>query len=628
MQSLNLVSRRFGATALSLLMLGSGTVPALAQGPIEGNAVLSPVVAATDGVVRTQEAAGTSTAQTSSAQGPRAVDTLPTDRVGVDKDKIVKLSLHDAILMALNNNIDIEVGRGNVQIAQYNLNGARGAYDPVLGSRINFNSSVTPTAQTFIGAQGGSYSSKQLDYNFNLRGAVNTAGTYSIDFNNSRQTNNAASAGLNPQYGTSLSFSFTQPLLRNYRFGQNERSILIGKKEASRSDSAFRQQAINTIARVQGAYWDLVYSVLNYKIARESVELADVTLRNNQRQVEVGTLAPIEIVSAKADLESRKDTAISALQQITIAENQLKALLLGDPSADMWSAQIEPTERVEFTPFDIDLNKAIETAYQSRPELEQMHIQQESKDIDLEFSRKQRKPQLDFVTSFRLDGLAGSTTSQSIPSSLNTGGLTASVDALNQQLGAFSPVYQRQGGGFGIAERFIGGYGTALKNLFGFDFHTYSFGVTFSFPLRNRTAEANYGRTTAERRQLQAQERQLRQNIGVEVRNAVQSVVSARQRVEAARAGRIAAEAQLKGEEQKYAAGISSNFFVLDRQTRLSTARGQEIRALTDYNKAISELQRVMSTTLSSNGVQVSSSASDQNPNTPATSTGSDDTKK
>lgn len=627
---LNLAFRRLSVTALSFLLCGGSFLPVYAQGPTQESTTTSSVIASNDGIVKPQETAAntaSTTQATTSAQEPHAVDTLPTERVGVDKNKTVKLGIHDAVLMALSNNVDIEVERGNVQIAQYNYAATRGNYDPVLGSTINFNSAVTPTAQTFIGAQGGSFENKRLTYNFNLRGAINTAGTYSIDFNNLRQTSSAGSDALSPQYSSTLTFSFTQPLMRNYRLGQTERLVKVNKKNLTLSDSAFRQRVINTIARVQSAYWDLVYAIRNSQIARESVELADVTLRNNKRQVEVGTLAPIEIVSAQADLESRKDAAIAALQQVTIAENALKALVLGDPSAELWTAQLEPTERVEFSPIDINLNTAIETALKSRPELEQLHLQQEVKDIDLQYFRNQLKPQVDFVTSFSLAGLAG-TPSQPPTSTTTNTNLQASILAFNQQLSQPVFVLPQVGDGQGQqVKRFLGGYGTALGNLFSFDFHTYSFGVNFSFPLRNRTAEANLGRTKAENRQLLAQERQLRQTIQVDVRNAVQAVVSARQRVEAARAARIAAEAQLKGEEQKYAAGISSNFLVLDRQNRLSTARGQEIRALTDYNKGISELQRVMSTTLTANGIQVSSESSSDTNQTPGNVPKSDDSK-
>ena len=146
-----------------------------------------------------------------------------------------------------------------------------------------------------------------------------------------------------------------------------------------------------------------------------------------------------------------------------------------------------------------------------------------------------------------------------------------------------------------------------MNNLFGQDFKTYQFGVRLSFPWRNRTAEGNLGRSLAESRQLDARQRQVVQNVQIEVRNALQAVEAARLRFEAAQAGRTAAAAQLKGEQEKFRAGLSTTFFVLERQTDLSVARGTEVRALTDYNKALAELQRVTGMTLISNNLQVTS---------------------
>jgi outer membrane protein len=545
-----------------------------------------PAAATTDGVVA-QDVVNPQSAPLPPAAAnrqKRAVDLLSSDRVGVEKGKSLSLSLHDAILMALRNNQDIEIERTNVQQAQFTLNGAFGVYDRVFGNTFQFSNSTSPTAQTFLGAQGGSFQQKNLTFTPSLTQTLTTGGNYSVTFNSDRATNNAGSAGLSPQFRTSLEARFTQPLFRNFRSSQNERLVKINRKQLNISDSQFRQRVINTIASVQSAYWDLVFAIRNNQIQRDAVELADVSLAITQRQVEVGTTAPIEVVSTQSELENRKDLAISALQQVTTAENALKALIFGDPSSDMWTAAIEPTERVDFTPVNFDLKAAMDNAVKNRPELEQLHLQQEVNEIEKKFARNQMLPQVDFVTSYSLAGLSGQppTTTPGAPNL--------------------------------IAPRFIGGFGTSLKNLFQLDFPTYTFGVNFSFTFKNRAAKANIGRAIATERQLKARDRQLQQTVQVEVRNALQAVASARQRVEAARAARVAAETQLKGEEQRYAAGLSTNFLLLDRQNRLSVARGNEIRALTDYNKAIGEVQRVIGTTLSANGIQITEDDSHVDP--------------
>ncbi|MFQ3591529.1 MAG: TolC family protein [Chloracidobacterium sp.] len=509
----------------------------------------------------------------------RALDELPTTRIGVTPGRFLRLTLREAILMALRNNQDIEVERANVQIAQYNERGSLGSYDPILQATVQFQSSTSPTAQTFIGAEGGAFKRKQLQFTPTLVQNLPTGGNYAITFSNSRETNNAGSAGLSPQYFTTLDFRFTQPLFRNFRSSANERSVKISRKQLTLSDAQFRQRVLTTIASVQSAYWDLVFAIRNLQIQRDAVELADISMAVTRRQVEVGTSAPINVVENESELENRKNAAITALQQITTAENQLKQLILGDPQASEWQAAIEPADDVDFTPVELDVEQALASALRNRPELEQIHLQQELNDIERGFAENQRKPQVDAFAALTFAGLSGTSRVQLPPG---------------------SPVL--------INERFLGGYGTALNNLFSLDFPTYTIGANISFTFRNRTANAAVGRALATGRQLKAQERNLQQGIQVEVRNGLQAVASARQRVEATRAARIAAETQLRGEQQRYAAGLSTTFLILDRQNRLSIARGNEIQALTDYNKAVAQLQRTLGTSLTANGIEVKQS--------------------
>ncbi len=509
----------------------------------------------------------------------RALDDLPTTRIGITPGRTLRLSLREAILMALRNNQDIEVERANVQLAQYNERSALGSYDPILQAAVQFQSSTSPTAQTFIGAEGGAFKREQLQFTPTLSQNLPTGANYTITLTSSRETNNAGSAGLSPQYFTTLDFRFTQPLFRNFRSSANERLVKISRKQLTISDAQFRQRVLTTIAAVQTAYWDLVFAIRNLQIQRDAVELADISLAVTRRQVEVGTSAPINVVENESELENRKNAAISALQQITTTENQLKQLILGNPQADEWQAAIEPTDDVDFTSVELDVQQALASALRNRPELEQLHLQQELNDIERAFAENQRKPQVDAFAALTLSGLGGTSRVENLP-----------------------------GGPVLINERFIGGYGTALSNLFSLDFPTYTVGANISFTFRNRAAAAAVGRALATGRQLKAQERNLQQSIQVEVRNGLQAVASAQQRVEATRAARIAAETQLRGEQQRYAAGLSTTFLILDRQNRLSIARGNEIQALTDYKKAVAQLQRTLGTSLAANGLEIKAS--------------------
>jgi len=573
--------------------------------------------AAQSGVVaKTQSQQGTSQAgqnQNPITQPIAQSPDVPDVRVGVLPGQIQTMSMQDAIALALQNNLDIESFRQGVQISQQNLYSLRGIYDIVSSSDINYRSQTIPVANLFAGGgTSGSFTSRQIVYNFTTDQFVEKTGAYwQVDFTNNRVVTSNTASTLPTQFNTALNFTVTQPILRNFSIDANRRLIQLAKKTLDLSDSQFRQQVIDTINAVQRAYWDLVFAIRNEKIARESVELAKTQLENNRKMVEAGTLAPIELRSNEATLEQNKGNVILALQQITTAENVLKGLLLKDPADKIWNSAITPTDEPQFGQPTFSLDESTTLALKNRPELDQLRFQIEQKQIDVKFYKNQLKPQLDLVGIFTSNGLAGTPApviDRPATFDVVTQGLITNLNsALTQlQLPTFNPVPTATSGTI-VPERFQGSFGQALSNLFSGDFKTYQFGVRLSFPWRNRTAEGNLGRSLAEARQLDARQRQLVQSVEIDVRNALQAVEATRLRKEAATAGRLAAEAQYKGELEKFRAGLSTNFVVLQRLTDLSTAQGTEVRALTDYNKALADLQRVTGMTLVSNNVQVSS---------------------
>jgi len=529
-----------------------------------------------------------SAAGQSSITQPLALSPEVSDkRVGITEGEVQALAIQDAIVMSLQNNLDIEQFRQGVQIAERNLYSLKGVYDILSTSDVNFKSQTVPVVSIFGG--GGSTSSltqRQFNYNFTTSQFVQqTGGYWEADFFNSRTVTSSTASLLTTQYTPQLVLQFTQPLLRNFSIDQNRRSIQIAKKALDLSDSQFRQRVIEIINSVQHAYWDLVFAIRNEKIARDSVELARQQLDNNRKMVDAGTLAPIELRSTEAQLETAKGNVIVALQGITTAENVLKGLLLKNPTDKMWNAAISPTDEPQLGQATFNLDEATRLALKNRPELEQMRLTTEQKDIDIKFYKNQLKPQVDLVGNYGDNGLAGT------PSTV-----------INPSTGL--PLGQN------VLSRFNGGYFQSLSNLFSQDFKSYQVGVHISFPWRNRTAEGNLGRALAESRQLDARQRQLVETVEVDVRNALQAVEASRQRFEAAQAAELAAKAQYEGEQERYRAGLSTNFVVLQRQTDWSIARGNTLRAQTDYNKALADLQRVTGMTLVSNNVHISSGTS------------------
>ncbi|MGH9767325.1 MAG: TolC family protein [Blastocatellia bacterium] len=520
-------------------------------------------------------------------------------RVGVNPSKRVTLTLRDAMSLALENNRDIEVERLNVQMNEFDLWAAQGFYDPALSATFYYDRRSIPATSIFA-----------ADKTDNLIGSATftqrtpwQGSSFTGAFDNNRATTSNPFNDLNPQYTTNLNFTFTQPLFRNRTIDSARRQIKITKKRLDISDSQFRQRAIEIIAQVQRAYWDLVFARRDQEIKRESVELADTQLEHNERLVEAGTLAKSDIISARVELERRKDEAEAAVDAIQRAENALKALMAQAGSGELWQSEIVPVEqpRIE-SAASLPLEDALRLAIQNRPEMEQYRLRGELNKIDAEYLRNQTKPQVDFFVTYGTFGLAGDKRDTVNPITASNAALYGRVN----QLSALAGLPAIPTVGFGSTpEALIGGYGQSFYNLLKNDFRSWRFGLNINLPLRNRTAEANFGRSLAEGKQIEVQRQKTEQLIEVEVRNALQAVETAKKRVDAAKNSRANAELQYQSEQRKFDAGQSTNFFVLDRQNALSAARGRELRALTDYTKAIANLQHALSTTLSSNNVEV-----------------------
>jgi HAE1 family hydrophobic/amphiphilic exporter-1 len=520
-------------------------------------------------------------------------------RVGVNPSKRVTLTLRDAMSMALENNRDIEVERLNVQMNEFDLRGAQGFYDPNLATTLYYDHRAIPATSIFAsGKTDNVVGTATLTQRTPWQGSSVTG-----VFDNNRATTDNPFVSLNPQYTTNLSFTFTQPILRNRAIDSGRRQIKIAKKRLDISDSQFRQRAIEIIAQVQGAYWDLVFARRDQEIKQESVELAETQLEHNERLVEAGTLAKSDIISARVELERRKDEAEAAVDAIQRAENALKALMAQAGDGEIWQSELVPVEQPQIEPgASLPLEDALRLAARNRPEMEQYRLRGEFNKIDSEYLRDQTKPQVDFFVTYGTVGLAGPLRATENPINASNAILYGRINQLSALAGLPPLPIANTGGTPGSL---IGGYGQSLANLFRNDFRSWRFGLNINLPLRNRTAEANLGRSLAEGKQIEAQRQKTEQLIEVEVRNALQAVETARKRVDAARNSRANAELQYQSEQRKFDAGQSTNFFVLDRQNALSSARGRELRALTDYTKAVAELQRALSTTLSSNNVEV-----------------------
>ncbi|MEJ7709619.1 MAG: TolC family protein [Pyrinomonadaceae bacterium] len=317
---------------------------------------------------------------------------LPSaERIGIDASAQMPLTLNDAIKLALQNNNDIESASIDVRLAEFDLRAARGLYDPRLSSETFFERSVTPTSSLIGGGPNGSVTQTDATGSLGLGGFTPFfGGNYQLDFSSTRLTTNNSFVSLNPQFPTAFTLTYAQPLLRGLRIDDNRRRIEIGKRNVALTDAQFRQRAIDVIAQVESAYWDLAFSLRNLQVQIDAVKQARLQVESNQRLVQEGILAPIDIVAADAQVTNFEQSVYSAQEQATRSENALKTFLLPDRQSQIWSQALVPVTPVELDAPRLALTDAMQSALANRPELAQLNSTAEINSVNTRFTKIKR----------------------------------------------------------------------------------------------------------------------------------------------------------------------------------------------------------------------------------------------
>jgi HAE1 family hydrophobic/amphiphilic exporter-1 len=541
-----------------------------------------------------------------------AVPSLDLTRIGVQTAQPIPLTLADAIRRALEANNSIEVSRGDVRFQQTVVEAQKGIFDPIFTTTPNFTRSSTT----------GSAATRDFRINTNVRQLIGPGGgDYTAFFNNSRTenaftqaqvTSGNISSGSSAIYSSGLGVNYNQPLFRNFGIDSRRQQLRIAKKRLEQSDLDFRNQAIGTINQVQRSYWDLVFALRDQQNRVANVNLARENLRQIEAKIQAGAAAPLERAEVATELANREADLIVATQQVSISENVLKQLLLRDAISAEWEQSYVPTDTPTVAPDPVNMEASLKDALDNRYELRRLKLERDINQIDIQFFKNQTKPQIDLNTSFSLNGFSRNGTNSGFTTNLFTSeGDLLLFNAINETRAGLPtplpPILNRQ---FVIPPSpafLFGDFRQSLSNLFRTDAPNFTIGVTISFPFRNRTAKANLAGARVTEEQLAARTRSEEQVVVVEVRNAVQAVETARQRVAAARTARENAEIQLEGERKLYEAGKSTTFLLFQRENTLTAARNAEIRAETDYRKAVADLQRSTSTTFRELNIEVQS---------------------
>jgi outer membrane protein TolC len=492
----------------------------------------------------------------------------------------VPLTLDEAVKLALDRNLDIAVQRLNPEINDIAVASIVSVYHPSLTSTIAAASTSTPANTAIAGSNtpGAAIEATADTYNGGVAQNVPWGGgSFAITLNNNRNTTTSLNALFNPSYNTNWSGTYTQPLLRNFSTDSTRQQLQVTKINRDISDVQLRSTITNTLSNVRNAYWDYVFAVQSVDVAQKSVDLAEQLVKDNQTRVEVGTMAPIDVVQAQSQAATARQNLAVAKQQMQTAELALKRLIVNGTEDPNWAAQIDPVDRPEFAPQPIDLEAAVRRGLSERTDLEIAKKNMQANDVTLKFLRDQLKPQADLVATYGVAGLGG------------TQLLKAPGASVNSQPIGFAP----------------GGYLDALSPLFRNQFPRWTAQLNFSYPLGTSAQEANVARARVQLNQVQAQVKQVELQIATDVTNAVVTVQSNGDRVQAAQAARELAEKQLEAEQSKFEVGMSTNYNVIQSQRDLATAQNNELQAVLNYRKSLVELERLQQTTLQNLNVTV-----------------------
>jgi outer membrane protein TolC len=510
------------------------------------------------------------------AQG--GAPTLQTS-TGADARPTIALTVDDAIKLALDRNLDIAVQRLNPQTFDYSIAALRATYKPTVSSTVSRQAQTNPSNSTISGASAGTGIVQGTNtYNGGVAQNVRWGGGSLIaTLNNNRQSTTSLTALFNPQFNTNWSAQYTQPVLRNFKIDNNRQQLVVTKLNQDISEIQLQALIINTVSNVRNAYWDYVFATQSVDVAKRSVDLAEQLVKDNQTRVEIGTMAPIDIVQAQSQAATQRQNLATAEGTRRTAELTLKRLIVSGTEDANWNATIDPTERPDFAPAPIDIAAAVRRALENRTDLQQAKKNLQVNDATLAYLHNQTLPQADVVARYGLIGQGGTQFT-----SCTGSGISRSC-----------------------ADTIPGGYADALSSLLRANYPTWNVALTVSYPIGTSAQEATVARARIQESQVQAQLKQIELQIATDVTNAATQVQSNVERVQASQVAREFAQRQLEAEQSKFEVGMQTNYFVVQAQRDLATAQNNELQSVLAYRRSLVELERLQQTSLTTSNITI-----------------------
>ncbi len=496
--------------------------------------------------------------------GLDALTSLPAAvaQPGTSSGTLRELALEEAVSIALEKNLDIAVARLEPQSVDLLVAGVRNSYKPLFSSTMGLRDQYQLPTSSLNG--GTKVNNGTRTYNFGVAKTMPWyGGSFTVNWANSRLETSNTFSNFNPSYQTNLVAAYAQPLLRGFRIDNTRQQLLVNLINRDISDESARATITQTLANVRNAYWDLVFAQSAVDVAERAQDLADKLVVDNQARVEVGTLAPLDIVQAQAEAATRRQNLAAAEATAQTAELTLKRFLVSGTDDPLWRQTIRPVDLPSVQPPPQDVEGAVRKALAERTDVVTARKNLDSNDVSIRYFKNQSLPAVDLNASYGAQGLGGT-------SIIRTGPLG------NQVISGTVP----------------GGYSDALALLRARDYPTWNLNVAMSYPIGGNQSDAQHARARLQRSQALTRLRALEVQIAAEVANAALTVQSNLKRVEAASAARELAQKRLEAEQSRFEVGLTTNFFVVQAQRDLRDAQNTELRALADYRKSLVNFER------------------------------------
>jgi outer membrane protein TolC len=489
--------------------------------------------------------------------------------------KSLTLTLDDCITRALEKNLSIRVAVLSPQLSQVSLNQAREKYYPSLSFSTSDQSNVS-ASYSWLDAPGAQSETQRQDYSGSITQQIPFGGSFSVQLSGNKNNTNARGQTINPRYGGTLTFNLNQPLLQGFGYKISNYSILVSRNNLDVSETQFVKTVQDTVYSITQTYWQLVYSIENLKVQRLSLQLAKELLAKNQRSVEIGTMSPIDLLTAESEVASREASIIAAEASVKNNEDQLKMLINLSEEEEKGLREVVALDQPKLEEQRVSLDEALMTAMQKRTDLRISQIGLKNQELSLSYTKNQLLPNLRLSARYWSPGVSGT-----------------------------QIVYQGNPLDGIILNKVAQSSSQALKDAFNFKYKNWSLSLTLDIPLSNMLSRASAAQAQLNMDQALLNLKNQEKQVVLEIRTAVRYLETTYKQLQAYKAARELAEKKLQAEEDKLRVGMSTNYFVLQYQRDLTTARVQELNAVISYNLAQVALDRSTGMILEKKNVKV-----------------------